>query len=203
VYTPLRYQATESDCYPTCVLNALTWLFERREIPGAVVQHIYTFSLDGFERGAAASYTSECAGLALINWLSRFRSGSFAVLTDTVHGRDCHPGSSGKVERWLRQGGVAILDVIETPATRHSILALRAGSHHVDFWDPYIRGDKFSYGPGVVRLDSDGRSANLRIPRSRLDRARLQPYTLGPLPARTGALLRRARPGRRRNLPQP
>lgn len=69
MFTPLRYQVTPADCYPTSVLNALVWLFERDELPGAALQRIYAYCLDGIERGVIGSYTSEHASLALMDWL--------------------------------------------------------------------------------------------------------------------------------------
>lgn len=163
MFTALRYQATEADCYPTCVLNALVWLFNRHELPGAVLQRIYTYCLDGIERGAACSYTSRHASLALVEWLEAFKTRSFAVTTDVVNGHHLHLRPTGKVSRWLQSGGVAILDVVETAATAHSILALSAAADHLDCWDPYLRGANYDYGRGASRLETNGRSPNLRL----------------------------------------
>lgn len=198
MFTPLRYQATEADCYPTCVLNALVWLFERHELPGATLQHIYAFCLDGIESGAAGSYTSEHAGLALVDWLGDFKTRSFAVMTDVVNGHDLRLRRSSKILRWLQRGGVAIVDVIETAATTHSILALSAGADHLDFWDPYLRGANYDYGHGALRLETDGHSPNLRLSKSALDSPRARRYSFGPPSARAGVLIRRSRRGRRR-----
>ena len=50
--SPFRYQVCETDCFPTSVLNGLSHRFDRRCIPGAVVQRIYVYCLDGVSRGA-------------------------------------------------------------------------------------------------------------------------------------------------------
>jgi len=60
-FTPLDYQATQVDCYPTSMLNALIWLFERNELPGTMLQRIYAYCLDGIEHRITGSYTSEHA----------------------------------------------------------------------------------------------------------------------------------------------
>jgi len=199
LFTPLRYQATPADCYPTSVLNALVWLFERHELPGAAVQHIYAFCLDGIERGLVSSYTSEHAGFALADWLGEFKTRSFAVATEIVKGSDLHLRPSSAVLRWLGRGGVAVLDVCDTRATTHSILALNAGKDHLDFWDPYARGARYDYGRGSLRLDSDGHSPNLRLGKSWLDSARTRRYSFGPRTDRVGVLIRRTR---RAHVPQ-
>ena len=38
--TPLRYQATEYDCGPTSMTNAIVYMFEREEIPPDLIRHI-------------------------------------------------------------------------------------------------------------------------------------------------------------------
>ena len=197
VFTPLRYQATQADCYPTSVLNALIWLFERHELPGAILQHIYAYCLDGIERGLAGSYTSEHASLALVDWLEEFKTRSFAVATKIIKGRDLHLRPSSEVLRWLRRGGVAVLDVCDTTATTHSILALAEGADHLGFWDPYIRGARYDYGRAALRLETDGHSPNLRLIKSWLDSPRTRRYSFGPLANRVSVLIRRTKPGRR------
>lgn len=197
MFTPLHYQSTEADCYPTSVLNALVWLFERRELPGATLQRIYGFCLDGIERGLPGSYTSEHAGLAVVDWLDEFKTASFAVAAEAVRGPDLHLRRAGRVLRWLQHGGVAVLDVRITTAMTHSILALWADSGYVDCWDPCIRGAGYDYGRGASRLETDGRSPNLRLPTNWLDSARNRRYSLGPLAERSGVLIRRTRHKRR------
>jgi hypothetical protein len=133
LFTPLRYQVTYADCYPTSILNALVWLFARDELL-----------------------------------------------------------------RWLRRGGVAVLDIRITAVTTHSILVLAASGDHLDCWDPYIRGARYEYGRGALRLESDGHTPNLRLTRSWLDSTRIRRYSFGPLAGRVGVLIRRTRRGCRR-----
>lgn len=199
MFTPLRYQVTHSDCYPTSVLNALVWLFARDELPGAALQRIYAYCLDGIERGVPGAYTSEHASLALVDWLDKFKTRSFAVTAEVIKGHDVHLRASSEVLRWLRCGGVAVLDIRITAVTTHSILALAAGRDHLDCWDPYIRGARYDYGRGTLRLETDGHSPNLRLAKSWLDSTRIRRYSFGPLAGRVGVLIRRTRGGRRRN----
>ncbi len=46
--TPLRYQATEYDCGPTAVLNAITYLYSTEEIPPDFVKAVYNYCLDEY-----------------------------------------------------------------------------------------------------------------------------------------------------------
>ena len=50
---PLHYQLSEYDCGPTCMLNAVSFLFEREEIPPEVIRNIMPVSythLDVYKR---------------------------------------------------------------------------------------------------------------------------------------------------------
>ena len=42
----LNYQSTEYDCGPTTILNAIRFLFNRQEIPPALVKGIWLYCND-------------------------------------------------------------------------------------------------------------------------------------------------------------
>ena len=46
--SPLRYQISDYDCGPTSMLNAVSFLFEREQIPPELIRNIMLFSLDAF-----------------------------------------------------------------------------------------------------------------------------------------------------------
>ncbi len=43
---PLRHQMTEYDCGPTSMLNAVSFLFPRKEIPPEIIRSIMLYCLD-------------------------------------------------------------------------------------------------------------------------------------------------------------
>ena len=43
---PLQYQSTEYDCGPSSVINAVSFLFEREEIPPELIINVMRFCLD-------------------------------------------------------------------------------------------------------------------------------------------------------------
>ena len=71
---PLHYQLTEYDCGPTSLLNAISFLFEREEIPPEVIRNIMLYCLDcyGAEGAPGKSGTSCTAMMFLSNWLDRY-----------------------------------------------------------------------------------------------------------------------------------
>ena len=46
---PFSYQKTEFDCGPTSLTNALSFLFDREEIPPEMIRRIMAYCLDGFD----------------------------------------------------------------------------------------------------------------------------------------------------------
>ena len=46
---PLRFQITEFDCGTVSLLNAFSYLFDRKEVPAELVKVIYSYTLDCYD----------------------------------------------------------------------------------------------------------------------------------------------------------
>ena len=68
---PLRYQMTEYDCGPTSMLNAVSYLFQREEIPPEIVRSIMLYCLDCFGAdGACGKCGTSCTAMMFLsNWI--------------------------------------------------------------------------------------------------------------------------------------
>lgn len=44
--TPLHYQISECDCGPTSMLNAISYLFDREDIPPEIIRNVMLYCLD-------------------------------------------------------------------------------------------------------------------------------------------------------------
>ena len=53
---PFSYQKTEFDCGPTSLTNALSFLFDREEIPPEMIRRIMAYCLDGGQTAAHGIY---------------------------------------------------------------------------------------------------------------------------------------------------
>lgn len=87
--SPLRYQISDYDCGPTSMLNAVSFLFEREQIPPELIRNIMLFSLDAFSPDGAfgKSGTSCTAMMFLSNWLSGFgQAGRLPITTEYYTG---------------------------------------------------------------------------------------------------------------------
>ncbi len=71
---PLRFQVTEFDCGTVSLLNAFSYLFERKEIPAELVRAINLYTLDCHdEKGnIGAGGTSREAINKLTHWITRY-----------------------------------------------------------------------------------------------------------------------------------
>ena len=86
---PLRYQMTEYDCGPTSMLNAVSYLFRRDEIPPELTRNIMLYCLDCFgEDGSTGRRgTSRMAMMFLSNWLNGFgKIGRLHISTQYLSG---------------------------------------------------------------------------------------------------------------------
>ena len=68
--SPLHYQVSEFDCGPTTVLNALSYLFQREDLPAELVRNIMIYCLDCYneEGRPGGNGTSRAAMMFLSNW---------------------------------------------------------------------------------------------------------------------------------------
>lgn len=113
--TPLRYQISEYDCGPTTMLNAVSFLFEREEIPAEVIRNVMLYSLDCFgESGMSGeSGTSRTAMMFLCNWLNGFgKVGRLNISGQYLSGGDVTMRRDGRIVHALKCGGAVVLRVM-------------------------------------------------------------------------------------------
>ena len=97
---PLRYQMTEYDCGPTSLLNAVSFLFEREEIPPEVVRNIMLFCLDsyGVDGFSGKSGTSHTAMRFLSHWLDGFgQTGRLPLKSMYLSGREVNMSQNSRL----------------------------------------------------------------------------------------------------------
>lgn len=71
---PLRFQVTEFDCGTVSLLNAFSYLFERKEIPAELVRaiHLYTLDCHDDKGNIGGGGTSREAINKLTHWITRY-----------------------------------------------------------------------------------------------------------------------------------
>jgi len=191
---PLLYQVSEYDCVPTTLINAVSYLFHRREIPPMVIRHIYLYCLDTVGRDSRFGIggTSKHAVRLLGSWLNAYRMRNFSVTTDFLE-RDAvtlEPG--GMIETCLEEGGVALCNILLTLKDEHYIMLMDMDGDWVYGFDPYRRQAVRGLKANVKLLDpGEGRSPNVKVRRGWFAQEAMQRFCLGPHAQRECLLIRR------------
>ena len=166
---PLNYQVSDYDCAPATLLNAISYLFDRRDIPPIIVRHIYMYSLDTVGRGnkLGRAGTSRLALRLLAEFLSSYKTPRYSVTTEYLEGENV---TLNKIKHCFNSGGVAMCNVLLSKAEEHFILAQYADKNWVYCFDAYYRTRIQGLKDHVRILPSeDGRQPNLAIQKDWFD----------------------------------
>ena len=190
---PLRYQITEYDCGPTSVLNGLSFLFEREEIPPEVVRNIMLYCLDGFGADGfpGKSGTSYTAMTFLSHWLNGFgETGRLSISSSYLSGAEVHFGPTSRLRDALREGGAAVVR-LDLEGWHYVLLTGIGDDEEVYLFDPYLPDGPL---PEDVRIVEDHPTEYNRIvPAGVMVLEEKRPYAFGPVGTREAVLLFNAR----------
>ncbi len=181
---PYHYQVTISDCVPTCFINALIHLFQREDIPPAVVQRIHTACYDcvGKNNELGRGGSSDWAAALLGDFIKSYQTDKFHVRRKYLQGAQVHLGPKNEIDACLNKGGVVLCDIRLFKAI-HYVMILEADEEWVFIHDPYRRIRQLTtYDGAVTLMKSDGFGPNYRISREWLDQPKpLGRFCFGPL----------------------
>ena len=79
--SPLRYQFSEYDCGPTTMLNAVSYLFEREEIPPEIIRNVMLYSLDCYSKKGEPGRAVWVSSTAQSSTVSGLESSALSVRT--------------------------------------------------------------------------------------------------------------------------
>ena len=186
---PLLYQRSEYDCGPTAMLNGISYLFDREEIPPEIIRNIMLYCLDcyGADGVSGKSGTSCTAMMFLSNWLNGFgQAGHLPISSLYLSGEAVNFRQDGLLRDALRRGGAAVvrLDL----EGWHYVLLTDIREDRVCLFDPYYRAEPFS--DRELQMVHDHPDAYNRIvPVRYLEREAREVYALGPVQGREAVLL--------------
>lgn len=186
---PLHYQLSEYDCGPTAMLDALSYLFERKEILPEVIRNIMLYCLDcyGADGISGKKGTSAVAMMFLSNWLDGFgKTGRLPVSSRYISGRSVYLGEDSLLNDALRRKGVAVVRLFLDEW--HYVLLTGLTQDKVLMFDPYYWEEPFEQKE--IQIVSDHPSEYNRImPQSFLNREEETLYAMGPIEGREAVLL--------------
>lgn len=186
---PLHYQVSEYDCGPTSMLNAISYLFRREDIPPEIVRNIMLYCLDcyGADGASGKSGTSCMAMMFLSNWLSGFgQAGHLPVSSRYLSGSAVNFRQDSSLQDALRRGGVAVVRL--NLDGLHYVLLTGIEEEEVRMFDPYYRAEPFEDESLRVITDHPAQY-NRIIPLRYLERETQTTYSLGSSDSREAVLL--------------
>ena len=133
--TPLRYQITEFDCGSVSLLNCITYLFKREEIPAELVKAISTYTLDCYDEygNLGQKGTSREAVQYLSRWITSFsESKDFGVKCKYLAGNNVTLES---IKDCISNGGCVNLRTYQ--GCEHYVSITNIDDDFVYIFDPY------------------------------------------------------------------
>lgn len=186
---PLNYQATEYDCGPTTMLNAMSYLFKREEISPDIAKTIMQYCLDGYnDKGEAYKRgTSDMAMSFLASWLNHFgKARKFPIHCENITGDEVYISPNSKITSCLQQKGVVVAKIML--GCWHYVLFTDIDAEYVYFFDPYYRQRPFDK-EGIEMIYGEPKKMNRRVLHNILNETGKAHYALGKTEERECVLL--------------
>lgn len=189
---PLHYQLSAYDCGPTTMLNAVSFLFEREEIPPEIIRNVMLYSLDcyGAEGAPGKAGTSRMAMMFLSNWLDGFgKATKLELSSQYLSGKAVYIGQQSRINDALHRGGVAVVRLFYD--VEHYALLTGIEDDRIQMFDPWYVPEispEFSRTDVKVTL-AHPKEYNRLVPFSYFNRENHELYAFGPPEDREAVLL--------------
>ena len=135
--TPLDYQITEYDCGTTTLLNALRFLFERKEISPFVIKHIMKETLDLTDDNGeeCKGGTSVEAIEKIAEWIYKNGKKYGMNIKYKKYRKEKAIIDNKEIIETIKHGGIAIVRVYQD--VDHYCLLTRINKNYAYLFDPY------------------------------------------------------------------
>ena len=187
---PLHYQLSEYDCGPTSMLNAISFLFEREEIPPEVIRNIMLYSLDCYNsEGIQGKSGTSCAAMTfLTNWLNSLNKiGRLPVSAQHLTAEQVYLGDGSRLNHALACGGAVIVRLyFDEP---HYILLTGQDGDNILAFDPYYVEKSFDFAPDIQLSPDHLKQYNRIVPSHYFNCEGTTIYAFGPTAGREAVIL--------------
>lgn len=132
---PLRFQVTEFDCGTVALLNAFSFLFERKEIPAQLVRaiHLYTLDCHDEDGNIGSGGTSREAIEELTKWITKYsNSNNFNVKCERLEKEEV---TLDKIKECLSNKGCVFVRCLQT--CEHYVIITKIDKKYAYIFDSY------------------------------------------------------------------
>ena len=192
----LIYQSTEYDCGPTCLTNALRFLFEREEILPGLLKHIWLMGNDTYcEKGCVGCHgTSKSSMRYMADWFNEFRCGwRFPIAAEFLDEAEAAVTPGSKTWQCLERGGCAVVRCTSGGIGHYVLLTAILPNDEIGLFDPYLEEADFT-GPGRREITGQPGRMNRAVSYPLLNLEEVADYAMGALNKRENLLIWRADP---------
>ena len=150
--------------------NAISFLFEREEIPPEVLRNIMLYCLDCYSsEGVPGKSGTSCAAMMFLsNWLNSMGNlGILPVKSRYLSGKEVYLGNESYVNDALRRGGAVVLRLFSDEW--HYVLLTGEEGEHVYLFDPYYDQEGYGLDDIQIVLDYHNGISTLCKPMQNLD----------------------------------
>ena len=189
IKNPLHYQISDYDCGPTSMLNAISYLFDREEIPPEIIRNTMLYCLDchGTEGVPGKSGTSRAAMMFLSNWLNNCGEvGLLNVSSTYLSGKSVYLGQQSYINDALTRGGAVVVRLfLDEP---HYVLLTDIDKKNVYLFDPYLVEEPFDAKEVLITTEHPS-EYNRIVPISFFNCEEEELYSFGPYSGREAVLV--------------
>lgn len=178
--TPLRYQVTEFDCGTTSLLNALSYVLDREEIPAELVHEIMAYTLDNFsKKGRESEGGTSVISLEFIqHWADQYIDIEKLPLKIKLLTGDDSVFDIQKASKLFNNKGCMVAGVWHGN-DEHYVLITGIGTNYIYIFDPYyLESDHYLNNPDVEIIKDMPFSCNRKVKISQLSLTNKEDYSL-------------------------
>ncbi len=197
--SPLRYQITEFDNGAVSLMNCLSYLFEREEMPAELLRVVSIYSLDCYDKKGKLDYSSaRNVPLSVAKWVSEFAlQKNISLKCDFLIGENA---SIYALLECLKHGGCVNVKTY-SGGEKHYVMVVAVDNEYVYMFDPYFLPNLGKDNTKNVQvIDTNPFAFNRRVKIEHFLSAKKQDYSLGPEVVRELVLFERVDATQEREL---
>ena len=159
---PLRFQITSFDCGTVSLTNAISYLFEREEIPAELIRAISIYTLDCYdENGNLGNGGTSRESVNLVsNWITNFtKTKDFKIICERLEGKEV---TLEKIKSCIKKKG-AVLVRLWLEDVEHYVILTNIDDQYVYLFDPYYFEEDYYDNDSEVKMIFDQPFTHNRI----------------------------------------